>query len=113
MRLYLDPTTPSKPLGCGSRGMVAEMTTTCSHHCRACGSCFTSLRAFDLHRAGPMSDRRCELGAQLIERTESCKLADPELPVGDVTVYARPDTAEFRKRMGAALTASGKLSASV
>lgn len=24
----------------------------CSHHCRECSTCFTSLRAFDAHRAG-------------------------------------------------------------
>jgi hypothetical protein len=33
---------------------------TCSHHCRACDQHFTSLRAFDAHRTGPVDDRRCK-----------------------------------------------------
>jgi hypothetical protein len=86
------------------------MTTSCSHHCRACGTCFTSLRAFDLHRTGPMSDRSCDLaGADLVERTGVCKVANPELPVAGLTVHERRDTAEYRERMNAALTASRKL----
>jgi hypothetical protein len=87
------------------------MTTTwCSHHCRGCGACFTSLRAFDLDRTGPMSDRRCGLaGADLVERTGGCRVANPEVPLAGVTVYERSDTDDYRKRMDAALTASRKL----
>jgi hypothetical protein len=92
-------------------GINNTMTTRCSHHCRECGDCFTSLRVFDLHRVGPWSDRRCDLaGVELVERTGGCKIANPELPVAGVTVYERPDTAEYRKRMNATLTGSRKLS---
>jgi hypothetical protein len=38
------------------------VTAFCRCHCRACGAHFTSLRAFDAHRVGPISDRGCELG---------------------------------------------------
>ena len=31
----------------------------CQYHCAACSSCFTSLRAFDLHRFGPWEKRTC------------------------------------------------------
>jgi hypothetical protein len=86
------------------------MTTTCSHHCSACGTCFTSLRAFDLHRAGAMDDRRCDLaGVELVERAGTCKVANSELPVRDVTVYERKDAADYRERMKAAHRASRKL----
>jgi hypothetical protein len=88
--------------------------TTCSHHCRECGACFTSLRAFDLHRVGSWSDRRCDLaGAELVERTGTCKVSNPELPVAGVTLYERSDTQDYRDRMNAALTASRTLSAGV
>lgn len=33
---------------------------TCRNHCATCGRHFTSLGAFDIHRTGPQSDRRCE-----------------------------------------------------
>jgi hypothetical protein len=46
----------------------------------------------------------------VVERTGGCKIANPELPVAGVTVYERPDTAEYRKRMNATLTGSRKLS---
>ena len=32
--------------------------TRCSNHCAACGRCFASLQAFDLHRAGDHAVRR-------------------------------------------------------
>jgi hypothetical protein len=68
--------------------------------------------AASLHRTSPMSDRRCDLaGAELVERTGLCKVANPELPVARVTVYERRNTADYRERMNAALTASRKLSA--
>lgn len=32
-------------------------TNTC--WCRACGECFNSVHAFDKHRTGPATNRRC------------------------------------------------------
>jgi hypothetical protein len=34
------------------------MSARCSHHCSACCSHFTSLRAFDAHRSGPHDGER-------------------------------------------------------
>ena len=43
--------------------------TTCRYHCRGCGAHFTSLEAFDAHRAGPMHARHCDLAdVPLVER---------------------------------------------
>lgn len=33
-------------------------TLTCRYHCAACGEHFTSLTAFDRHRAGEFTERR-------------------------------------------------------
>lgn len=37
------------------------MSTNCQFHCGACGRCFATLAAFDLHRSGsfPKGSRRC------------------------------------------------------
>lgn len=69
----------------------------CRYHCRPCGAHFSSLRAFDAHRIGPMGNRRCELGdADLIERFAGvCKIAG-ETPIIGITVYERPDAAGYR-----------------
>jgi|Tabmets5t2r1_1033131.scaffolds.fasta_scaffold94420_2 hypothetical protein len=69
------------------------MSTTCTHHCRSCGSHFTSLEAFDAHRKGPAgSDRACAFpelpkGAEWVERTGACRIAGATPAIG-VTVYA-------------------------
>jgi hypothetical protein len=38
--------------------MVGERRVTCRCHCAGCGRHFTSLEAFDLHRAGDYAERR-------------------------------------------------------
>jgi hypothetical protein len=50
----------------------------CRYHCRACGSCFVSLEAFDAHRTGPMADRRCEFpeAVEWIERQGECRISE-------------------------------------
>lgn len=62
----------------------------CTYHCRACGGHFTSLAAFDAHRAGPSADRTCYWpdDAPLIERQGGvCKHArDGQIRSG-VTLY--------------------------
>ncbi len=62
-------------------------TTTCTHHCAACGLHFHSLEAFDTHRIGgfrsdnPASARRChhplDLGGTLLPLTVDgqCRLS--------------------------------------
>jgi hypothetical protein len=48
-------------------------TTTCTHHCSACGGHFHSLRAFELHRAGefasadPETGRRCLAPVEVLD----------------------------------------------
>ena len=77
------------------------MTPHCSYHCRACGAHFSSLRAFDAHRSGPMDDRRCDFpdDAELVERTGICKISDPTQPQVGVTLYERADSQDYRSRM--------------
>ena len=78
------------------------MTSTCRYHCRACGAHFTSLEAFDAHRAGEMDARRCELAdAPLVERAGgSCSIAGPTPRVG-ITVYEHVKAARAREAFGA------------
>jgi hypothetical protein len=83
------------------------MSPTCTHHCRACGHHFTSLRAFDAHRRGPTDARHCDPpGPALAERIGICRLANPDLPMAAVTLYERADSHDYRERMNARLTAS-------
>jgi hypothetical protein len=68
------------------------VTPTCRYHCRSCGAHFTSLQAFDAHRVGPWSDRRCELGDELAEIPGGvCRIEDPTRSRIGVTLYAHPD----------------------
>lgn len=75
--------------------------TYCRNHCRGCGGHFTSLRAFDAHRVGPMSDRRCEVGADLVELAGGiCAVSDPtELRFG-VSVYEHQSADRAREVFG-------------
>jgi hypothetical protein len=80
---------------------------SCTNHCRACGHHFTSLRAFDAHRRGPMDARRCEPpGPDLAERIGICRLAGPDLPIAGGTLYERADSRDYRERMNARHAAS-------
>jgi hypothetical protein len=77
------------------------MTLHCRNHCRACGSHFTSVRAFDAHRVGPMSDRRCEFGPDLIEIPGGvCRIGDPEAPRSGILLYEHKSTANAREVFG-------------
>ena len=66
---------------------------SCTHHCRTCDSHFTSLEAFETHRAGRAGTHRTctfpELpeGAELIEQTGACYIARGPGRVG-VTLYS-------------------------
>jgi hypothetical protein len=74
---------------------------SCRCHCRGCNGHFTSLRAFDPHRSGPMSDRRCELPDDLVELERGvCRIAGPEHPAAGVTLYGVESNAKehFRPR---------------
>jgi hypothetical protein len=76
-----------------SGGMPAMSAAHCRYHCRACGSHFTSLEAFDAHREGPAgSHRTCTFpelpaGVELVEETGVCNLASDTAEIG-VTIYA-------------------------
>jgi hypothetical protein len=53
------------------------VTAFCRYHCRNCGSHFSSLESFDVHRDGPMSDRRCEFPENdLVELQGVCKISE-------------------------------------
>ena len=72
--------------------------TSCTYHCRPCGSHFTSVRAFDAHRRGPMDDRRCELpDTGLVERSGVCGLANPDMHLLNVAVYELEATQDYRE----------------
>ena len=66
----------------------------CSHHCAACGSHFTSLEAFDLHRAGDHARGRYCLAPDEVEalavvsRSGVCRLVRGCDELAGVTVYA-------------------------
>ena len=70
---------------------------TCRHHYRECGGHFSSLLAFDRHRAGPFDgERRCFYpdDAGLIERTGTCAISDPQAPRVAVMVHEYGASAE-------------------
>ena len=83
--------------------------TTCTYHGRRCGAHFTSLRAFDAHHSGHPEQRDyCSWpdDASLVERMGTCKLADPDVPMVNVTLYEHGTAQDYRERMNARLTAS-------
>lgn len=77
------------------------MTAFCRNHCRACGAHFTSVRAFDAHRVGPMDNRRCEFGPDLIEVFDGvCRIDDPDWPKDGVALYEHASAANAREVFG-------------
>jgi hypothetical protein len=86
-------------------------TPTCHYHCRSCGGHFTSLRAFDSHRSGPWSDRRCSYpdDSGLVEIEGGvCYLSDADeqtgapIPQMGVTLYEHQAAADVREYFEAA-----------
>jgi hypothetical protein len=74
--------------------------TTCAYHCRACGSHFTSLEAFDGHREGPAGGNRiCSFpeSAELVELSGSCRVSHPTLPLVAVTIYEHAKAGRLRE----------------
>ena len=92
---------PANPVARAATRKVMEEgsdMTTCTYHCRPWDSHFTSLRAFDAHRQGPAGARRCEFpDAGLAERIGGCKLADPDVPKVNVTLYELESSEGYRE----------------
>lgn len=59
-------------------GRTFTKQRTCTHHCRSCGSCFTSLEAFDCH--GPGRPGECEWpdDVPLVEVAGVCRISDAD-----------------------------------
>lgn len=71
----------------------------CSHHCRSCECCFTSLAAFDAHREGPPSElRRCTWpeSANFVEENGACRISEPPT-VRRKTIHSLPKTEAQRR----------------
>lgn len=70
-------------------------TISCSGHCRACDRCFTSTKAFDLHRVGDYKDnsRRCADPSEVEKLAEGvkgvCKVQDRHTHITTVFGVAR------------------------
>ena len=80
-------------------GAVAAMsTTTCAYHCRACGSHFTSLRAFDAHRSG-LDERQCwaEGDPPLVDRVGKCEISSFAHPLGRVLLHEHVAAEDYRR----------------
>lgn len=69
--------------------------TSCRYHCRACESHFTSLLAFDSHRA----KGKCTKPKKLVKTKGGCKIGDPSNPLQSIDVYELPRTEEYRQKM--------------
>jgi hypothetical protein len=62
--------------------------SACRYHCRSCGGHFASLHAFDAHRSGPATDRRCTYpdAAAFVESIGRCRITGDL--IAPVTVVA-------------------------
>jgi hypothetical protein len=81
-----------------------ETLRHCAYHCRGCDGCFTSLAAFDAHRSGPFSDRRCDLSRDFEEHWGTCKVSEADGATGQpisrmVRVYSLRTSESERERL--------------
>lgn len=89
----------------------------CSHHCRTCNACFSSLKAFDAHRVfaeghpgdwdhrvciEPLDDRRFELKTG----DGVCNLARPQKTTCRIWMLAGGRD-HYQRNLGKRLTGSG------
>jgi len=63
---------PSPPPGV--RAVERLRRVCCGFHCGGCGRHFASLEAFDLHRDGPWTARRCEDPNDVVGKTPRTRL---------------------------------------
>lgn len=73
---------------------------TCRYHCRAdcCDSCFSSLSAFEAHRAGPFTARYCDLDEETFTGREGiCKVSQPGEAPRETTIWTL--TADVERAM--------------
>ena len=61
---------------------ATSRTPTCRNHCASCDQCFSSVAAFDSHRAGSHHDdsRYCETPSEdnrFVSTRGRCEIADP------------------------------------
>lgn len=88
----------------GVGGVSRTNARTCTHHCRSCGSHFTSLAAFDAHRPKNGRDGGCEWpdDAPLCEvEGGECRIASARSHKG-VLLWEHKNAARARERFGAA-----------
>ena len=71
----------------------------CRCHCRCCGSCFSSLEAFDAHHEGSGEGLRpCTFPVDLLESTGICRIAGAETKPA-VTLYSSARSTEVAERL--------------
>jgi hypothetical protein len=83
------------PQATSPQRLAKASTPSCTYHCRSCESHFTSLEAFDAHR----ENYECAWpdDAPLVEIEGGvCKIGNPTLPKGGVTLYRHESAIRVR-----------------